>query len=46
MSLVTTKGKSFAAHRKIRKYDEEFTNPGFIEEALDIYIKAHQALAR
>jgi hypothetical protein len=46
MSLVTTKGKSFNAHRVIRKYDQNFTNAGFIEEATDIYIKAHEALAR
>ncbi len=46
MNLVTTKGKSFSAHRKIRKYDDDFSNALFMEEALDIYIKAHEALAR
>ena len=46
MSLVTTKGKSFSAHRTIRKYDEDFNNGSFIDESLDIYIKAHEALAR
>lgn len=46
MSLVTGKGKSLMATRKLKKYDEDFSNQGFIDLAQDIYIKAHEALAK
>jgi hypothetical protein len=46
MKLATTKGKSFSAARTIRKYDDDFNKSDFIEEALDVYIRAHEALAR
>ena len=41
MKLVTTKGKSLSARRKIKNYDEDFSTSKFVEKAVDIYIKAH-----
>lgn len=34
------------AVRKIRSYDEDFSPKDFSEEAQEIYIKAHEALAK
>ena len=34
------------ATRKIRQYEEEFTPQEFAEQAKEIYIKAHKALAK
>ncbi|CAG2101693.1 unnamed protein product [Medioppia subpectinata] len=42
---VTKKGRSFLALRKIRTYDDDLDVPTFAQQALDIYIKAHRALA-
>lgn len=44
--FVEKKGKSWSAIRKIRNYDEDFDKSEFAEHAQDIYIKAHDALAR
>ncbi|XP_076039577.1 mitochondrial ribosomal protein L45 isoform X2 [Oratosquilla oratoria] len=40
------KGKSMMAIRKIRQFDEDFDPKEFVEEAQDIYIQAHEALAK
>lgn len=45
VEFMTKKGKSYMAVRKIRHYDENFTLGGFEEEAQEIYIKAHKAIA-
>eukprot|EP00095_Tigriopus_kingsejongensis_P006373 maker-scaffold42_size484952-snap-gene-3.27 protein:Tk06373 transcript:maker-scaffold42_size484952-snap-gene-3.27-mRNA-1 annotation:"probable 39s ribosomal protein mitochondrial precursor" len=42
---VQKKGKTLLATRKIRKYDDDFDAGRFPEDALDIYTKAHEALA-
>jgi len=39
------KGKTMSSVRKIRKYDEDFDPRVFAEEAQQIYIDAHRALA-
>lgn len=43
--MITKKSKSMMAVRKIRQYDENFDSKLFAQEAQDIYIKAHNALA-
>jgi large subunit ribosomal protein L45 len=43
--FVEKKGKSWSAIRKIRNYDDDFEKNEFLDHALDIYIKAHEALA-
>ncbi|RWS17371.1 putative 39S ribosomal protein L45-like protein [Dinothrombium tinctorium] len=45
MQKLTKKGKSFMSLRKIRSFLYDFDVPAFADEALDIYIKAHQAIA-
>lgn len=40
------KSKSFMAIRKVKSFDDSFKTSFFLEEALDIYKKAHEALAR
>lgn len=45
LQFVEKKGKSMLAVRKIRSYDEDFEPPEFAEQAQEIYIKAHQAMA-
>lgn len=45
VELLSKKSKSMLAARKIRKYDEDFEPKEFSEEAHNIYIKAHTALA-
>lgn len=43
---VTGRGKEVMATRKIRKYIDEFDPQGWaVNDALDIYIRAHEALA-
>jgi large subunit ribosomal protein L45 len=34
------------AVRKIRKFDEDFDPRKFVEKAQEVYIKAHEALAK
>ena len=38
-------GKSLRAKRKMRRYEDDFDETEFAEKAVDIYIKAHEALA-
>lgn len=45
MTDVTMKGKSMMAIRKIKSFEDTFVLKNFPQEALDIYIKAHEALA-
>ncbi|RWS24958.1 putative 39S ribosomal protein L45-like protein [Leptotrombidium deliense] len=45
VDFLKKKGGSFLSLRKIRTYLYDFDVPSFAEEALDIYIKAHKALA-
>ncbi|XP_012281436.1 probable 39S ribosomal protein L45, mitochondrial [Orussus abietinus] len=45
LEFVEKKGKSMLALRKIRSFEEDFDVNIFVEEARDIYIKAHEALA-
>ena len=46
VSALTSKGKSFNATRKIRRFDDDFDPKTFATAtALDTYIKAHQAMA-
>ncbi|KAK2588710.1 hypothetical protein KPH14_001600 [Odynerus spinipes] len=42
---IQMKGKSMMSIRKIKSFDETFSLKDFPQEALDIYIKAHEALA-
>ena len=44
MAKLTKKGRSMLSIRKIREYFEHFDPPIFAEEALQTYIKAHEAL--
>lgn len=39
------KSKSFMAIRKVKTYDDDFSTETFIEQALEIYKKAHEHLA-
>ena len=43
--ITKKKGKSFRAVNKIRKYDHDFDVRSFPQEAEEVYIKAHTALA-
>ncbi|XP_076644761.1 mitochondrial ribosomal protein L45 [Halictus rubicundus] len=45
IDYIGKKGKSYVAVRKIRSYDDDFSTSMFTEEALEIYKKAHNALA-
>ncbi|MCL4130272.1 UNVERIFIED_CONTAM: hypothetical protein GTU68_021211 [Idotea baltica] len=40
------KGRSMLAVRKIRQFDEDFDLKDFAGEALDIYVKLHEALVK
>jgi len=44
-SKVQGKGKTMSSVRKIRKYEDEFDPKEWVEQAEDIYKKAHEALA-
>lgn len=46
VEFVGKKGKTMMAIRKIKSYDEEFNVTDFSEQAKEIYINAHNALAR
>lgn len=46
LQFVEKKGKSMMSVRKIRSYDEDFEPPEFAEKAQEIYIQAHEAMAR
>jgi len=41
---IEQKGKSFMQARKIRQFDESFNTKEFAQQALDIYVEAHQLL--
>ena len=43
--LLEKKGKSMMSVRKIRQFDEGFDPKAFAEEAQEIYIGTHKALA-
>ena len=43
--FLQKKSKSYLAIRKVKSYDENFAIRLFEQEALDIYLKAHNALA-
>ncbi|XP_075984876.1 mitochondrial ribosomal protein L45 [Anticarsia gemmatalis] len=45
VQLLEKKSKSMMAIRKIKSYEEEFTQDDFLPKAQDIYIKAHESLA-
>nr|SVE88893.1 EOG090X0DDP [Daphnia sinensis]SVE89516.1 EOG090X0DDP [Daphnia sinensis]SVE90141.1 EOG090X0DDP [Daphnia sinensis]SVE90769.1 EOG090X0DDP [Daphnia sinensis]SVE91396.1 EOG090X0DDP [Daphnia sinensis] len=45
MEFLSKKSKSMLAVRKIRSFEDNFSPSTFAEEAQDIYIKAHKALA-
>jgi len=40
------KAKQIRGKREIKKFDEEFTVDRFAEEALAIYLEAHELLTR
>jgi large subunit ribosomal protein L45 len=44
LTELEKKGKSLLQVRKIRKFDETFDSKEFAQQALDIYIEAHQLL--
>ncbi|XP_028044867.1 probable 39S ribosomal protein L45, mitochondrial isoform X2 [Monomorium pharaonis] len=44
LTFLEKKGKSLMAIRKIKQFDDTFKTSYFLEEALDIYQKAHEAL--
>jgi large subunit ribosomal protein L45 len=44
LTEIEKKGKSLLQVRKIRKFDEAFDTTEFAQQALDIYIEAHQLL--
>ncbi|XP_011871256.1 PREDICTED: probable 39S ribosomal protein L45, mitochondrial [Vollenhovia emeryi] len=44
-TFMEKKGKSLMALRKIKSFDDTFKTSFFLEEALEIYQKAHEALA-
>ncbi|EZA52821.1 hypothetical protein DMN91_001884 [Ooceraea biroi] len=45
VTYIEKKSKSFRAIRKIKSFDDTFKTSYFIEEALEIYKQAHEALA-
>lgn len=45
VELLEKKSKSMMAIRKIKSFEEEFKQNEFAQQAQDIYIKAHEALA-
>nr|SVE84505.1 EOG090X0DDP [Daphnia pulex] len=45
MELLSKKSKSMMAVRKIKSFEEDFSTKYFPEEAQEIYLKAHKALA-
>ncbi|CAK9811408.1 Probable 39S ribosomal protein L45, mitochondrial [Anthophora plagiata] len=44
VEFIEKKSKSYLALRKIKSYEDNFTSKGFVEQALNIYKKAHEAL--
>ncbi|KAG6798513.1 39S ribosomal protein L45, mitochondrial [Apis mellifera caucasica] len=44
IEFINKKSKSFIALRKIKGYEENYTTKTFLEQTLDIYKKAHEAL--
>ncbi|PBC25760.1 large ribosomal subunit protein mL45 [Apis cerana] len=44
IEFINKKSKSFIALRKIKGYEENYTTNTFLEQMLDIYKKAHEAL--
>ena len=45
VEFLVKKGKSYQAIKKIKNYEEDFNVGEFPMQALDVYIKAHEALA-
>lgn len=45
MEFLSKKSKSMMAVRKIGKFEEDFNTSDFADQAQEIYIKAHKALA-
>ncbi len=45
MELLSKKSKSMMAVRKIKSFEEDFSTKYFPEQAQEIYLKAHKALA-
>lgn len=46
VEFMTKKGKSYLAVKKVQKFLEDFSIGQFEEDAQDIYIRAHEAIAR
>lgn len=46
VELIEKKSKSMMAIRKVKSFDEEFDTKEFCGKAQDIYIKAHESLAK
>lgn len=46
LEFLEKKSKSMMAVRKIRTFDEDFDRKDFVQHAQEIYIKAHELLAR
>ncbi|XP_063708238.1 large ribosomal subunit protein mL45 [Culicoides brevitarsis] len=46
LQFLEKKSKSYLAVRKIRSYEEDFDTNSFVQQAQDIYISAHEALAK
>ncbi|XP_076382065.1 mitochondrial ribosomal protein L45 [Megalopta genalis] len=44
LEFAEKKSRSYMAIRKIKSYDDNFTTDAFVDHALDIYKKAHNAL--
>lgn len=44
VQFIEKKSKSYLALRRIKSYEDNFTTKGFLEMALNIYKKAHEAL--
>lgn len=45
VELLEKKSKSMMAIRKIKSFDEDFDSKEFVNQAQNIYIKAHESLA-
>jgi large subunit ribosomal protein L45 len=43
--FLEKKSKSMMSVRKIRSFEDDFNLPDFVEEAREIYIHAHEAMA-
>lgn len=43
---MTKKGKSYWSTKKIKRFEEDFNFVDFEEQAQEIYVKTHEAIAR